>query len=102
MPSFSRARPARGGFTLIELLVLVTLVPDGVKDYTSRPARAEPDGSFEITDVPAGKYRIAVEQHDPNPQTDKLGGTFSVAKTTIVRQIDGKAPLVIDLDKPGE
>jgi hypothetical protein len=37
--------------------------------------------------VAAGKYRIAVYQYDPFPQTDKLNGVFK----------DGKTPLAVDI-----
>src|SRR5262245_58814185 len=59
-------------------VVQVTLIPIDVKTSSSnRVGRAQPDGSFEIEQVPSGKYRIAVEQLDPNPMTDKLEGVFS-------------------------
>jgi len=81
--------------------VQVTLVPvDPQTSSSNRVGRAEPDGSFTIEDVPPGKYRVAVEQFDPTPMVDKLGGAFSPAKTKIVREVDGKAPLDIDLSKP--
>ena len=47
-----------------------------------------------------GKYKIAVEHLDPTPQTDKLEGAFSESKTPIVRDIDGKKPIEIDLAHP--
>jgi hypothetical protein len=83
-------------------VVLITLVPDVAKgeQYTTRVGRAEPDGKFEITDVPPGKYKVAVQVNDPTPRDDKLNGGFSPENTKIVREIDGKGPLEIDLYKP--
>jgi hypothetical protein len=83
-------------------VVQVTLIPDVASgtQFTTYIGRCEPDGSFVVLDVKPGKYKIAVEQFDPNPQTDKLGGAFSATKTTIVREIDGKKPIEIDLAKP--
>src|SRR4051812_23369475 len=54
--------------------VQVTLQPDVGADeqFTTRIGRCEKDGSFKILEVPPGKYRIGVEQFDPNPQTDKF------------------------------
>jgi hypothetical protein len=38
--------------------------------------------------------------NDPTPRDDRLSGAFSPENTKIVRDIDGKAPLNIDLYKP--
>jgi hypothetical protein len=83
-------------------VVQVTLIPDVAPgaQYTTYIGRCEPDGSFLVPDVKPGKYKIAIEQFDPDPQTDKLGGAYSPTKTTIVRDIDGKKPIEIDLAKP--
>lgn len=81
--------------------VQVTLMPDvGSQEYTTRQARCENDGSFKIVEVPPGKYKIGVEQWDPNPQIDKLKGAFRVGDSKVIRDIDGKTPLAIDLAKP--
>jgi hypothetical protein len=84
--------------------VLVTLVPDVPEgtDFTTHPARAKADGSFEVADVVPGTYRIAIEVHDPSPRKDVLKGAFSVKKSKIRREIDGRTLVEIDLDKPGE
>jgi hypothetical protein len=83
-------------------VIQVTLIPDVAPGtpYTPVIARCEPDGSFVLLEVKPGKYKIAVEQLDPSPQTDKLGGAFGKEKTPIVRDIDGKKPIEIDLAKP--
>ena len=81
--------------------VQITLMPDvGSEEYTTRQARCEKDGTFKIVEVPPGKYKIGVEQWDPNPQIDKLSGAFRVGDSKVIRDIDGKAPLNIDLAKP--
>jgi hypothetical protein len=83
--------------------VQVMLLPDVGDDeqYTTRVGRCEKDGTFQITEVPPGKYKIGIEQFDPNPQNDKLNGAFRAGDGKIIREIDGKAPLNIDLAKPG-
>ena len=83
--------------------VQIMLLPDVGADeqYTTRVGRCEPDGTFQIPEVPPGKYRIGVEQFDPNPQIDKFNGAFRAGDSKIIRDIDGKAPLTIDLAKPG-
>ena len=83
-------------------VVQVTLMPDvgPNEDFTTYVGRCDSAGKFEILEVPPGKYKIGVEQLDPNPQVDKLNGAFSVLNTMIIRDIDGKAPLVIDLAQP--
>ena len=47
-----------------------------------------------------GKYRIAVHQWDPFPQTDKLGGKFGEKSTRIVREVTGKEEILIDVSRP--
>ena len=82
----------------------VTLVPDvgPEEQYTTYPGYCDATGKFEILDVPPGKYRVAIAVLDPTPQNDKLGGAYSVENTKIKRDIDGKAPLTIDLARPDE
>lgn len=84
-------------------VVQITLMPDVGPDqeYTTYVGRCEPDGSFKIEDVPPGRYRIGIEHLDPSPQDDQLRGAFRAENSKIVREIDGKAPLQIDLAKPG-
>jgi hypothetical protein len=84
-------------------VVQVTLMPDVGENeqYTTYVGRCDNTGKFEIVDVPPGKYRIGIEHLDPNPQVDKLNSAFSYANAKFVREIDGKAPVVIDLAKPG-
>jgi hypothetical protein len=83
--------------------VQITLVPDLPPDehYTSRIGECDKDGNFTITNVKPGRYKIGVEQFDPNPQTDKLNGAFTAAGGKIIREVDGKEPVVIELTKPG-
>jgi len=80
----------------------VTLRPDVGEDeeYTSKIGECDRAGSFRITDVPPGKYKVGIEQFDPTPQIDKLNGAFHPGSSKIKRDIDGKVPLSIDLAKP--
>jgi hypothetical protein len=81
----------------------VTLRPDLGEGEQYTPKVAECDratGQFVIPDVPPGKYKVGVEQFDPNPQTEKLNHAFTADKGKFIRDIDGKEPLVIDLAKP--
>jgi len=83
--------------------VQVTLQPDVDPGTPFTPRLAECDkatGKFEIRDLPAGKYKVGVQQFDPDPTTDKLKGAFYVDTGKIVRDLDGKEPLTIDLAKP--
>jgi hypothetical protein len=83
--------------------VQIMLLPDVGADehYTTRVGRCEKDGTFTIPEVPPGKYKIGIEQFDPNPQTDKLNGAFRAGDSKLIREIDGKSPLMIDIAKPG-
>jgi hypothetical protein len=81
----------------------ITLIPDVSPDasYTSKFAECDrATGTFQIPDVKPGKYKIGVEQFDPTPQNEKLNGAFRADTGKIIREIDGKAPLVIDIAKP--
>ncbi|HEY2413722.1 MAG TPA: hypothetical protein VGI40_15840 [Pirellulaceae bacterium] len=81
----------------------LTLKPDVGESEQFTPKTTECDratGKFEIHDVRPGKYKIGVQQLDPNPQVDKLNGGFLPDKSNIIRDLDGKTPLTIDLAKP--
>jgi hypothetical protein len=81
----------------------LTLQPDVGEGEQFTPKTAECDretGKFEIHDLRPGKYKIGVQQFDPTPQVDKLNGKMRPENSKIVRDIDGKTPLTIDLDKP--
>lgn len=63
-------------------------------------AVVDAEGKFDMPGgMPPGKYKVAVRQWDPYPQTDKLGGKFSATATPIVRDVTGDQPIEIDLDK---
>jgi hypothetical protein len=83
-------------------IVQITLMPDVPEDqpYTNFLGEADKTGKFEIPDVPPGKYKIGIEHLDPSPQTDKLGGAFRTENPKVIRDIDGTAPLTLDLSKP--
>jgi len=81
------------------------LKDDGSVSTDPFEAEVAPDGSFQVAGlkgrgIPPGKYKIAVRQWDPYPQTDRLNGAFSRDQTPLVRQVESGKPLVIDLDKP--
>jgi hypothetical protein len=64
-------------------------------------AQADAAGKFSLPGgVPPGKYKVAVRQWDPYPDNDKLQGAFSKEKTPLIREIDGKSPIQIELSKP--
>ena len=82
--------------------VQIMLLPDVGADeqYTTRVGRCEKDGTFSIPEVPPGKYKIGIEQFDPNPQIDKLNGAFRAGDSKLIRDLDGITPINIDLAKP--
>jgi hypothetical protein len=83
--------------------VRITLLPvvEPGQPYDTYMGKAGPDGSFEIDGLlPAGKYKVGIEHLDPNPQVDQLGGKFAPGRTPIIRDLDGKEPLNVDLSKP--
>jgi hypothetical protein len=61
---------------------------------------ADAAGKFSfVGGIKPGKYKVAVYQWDPYPMVDKLQGAFSAERTPIVREVDGKTPIDIDLGK---
>src|SRR5689334_2392584 len=81
-------------------IVEVTLEPDLPPDKAFSPRLGECDkttGKFEIREVPPGKYKVGVQQLDPNPTIDKLNGAFAARAGKFLREVDGKTPLTIDL-----
>ena len=82
-------------------VVQVTIKPDVGPDqeFTTYVGRCDATGKFEILDVPPGRYVIGIEQLDPTPQNDKLNGALTYGNSKIKRDLDGKAPVTIDLAK---
>jgi hypothetical protein len=64
-------------------------------------ANADAQGKFTIPGgMLPGKYKVAVRQWDPYPNVDKLNGAFAEEKTPLVRDVDGKSEINIDLAMP--
>ena len=62
--------------------------------------KADTAGKFAFAGgIKPGKYKVAVYQWDPYPNVDRLQGAYSKERTTIVREVDGKSPIDIDLAK---
>jgi hypothetical protein len=57
-------------------------------------------GTYEVKAIPAGKYKVAVQQMDPAPATDKLKGAFDVTRTKVVREVRADGEVPIDLSQP--
>ena|SRR5947209_5216493 len=58
-------------------------------------------GTYEIKDIPTGKYKVSVCQFDPMPVNDLLKGEFQGEKTPITKEVTGKEPIDIDVGKKG-
>jgi len=87
------------------VIVMNLVAAEEGKDKTPYPAEVKSDGTFEITGperkgIPPGKYRISLQQFDPYPKNDKLGGKFASEKSPLVREVTGSF-LEIDVAKPG-
>jgi hypothetical protein len=57
-------------------------------------------GTYKVSEIPVGKYKVVVQQMDPAPVTDKLKGAFDLGRTKIVREVTEDGTLDIDLAKP--
>ncbi|HZN36655.1 MAG TPA: hypothetical protein VFB80_22655 [Pirellulaceae bacterium] len=82
--------------------IQVTLKPDVPpnQEFTTKVGRCNPDGTFEVLDVPPGRYVVGIEHLDPNPVSDMLEGKLTYNFSKIKREVDGKTPILIDLAKP--
>lgn len=79
--------------------------PDGTQASEWESAKVDAAGKFSLLGkdgrgIKPGKYRIAVRQWDPYPQTDKLGGKFDEKNSPIIREINGDTTLELDIAKP--
>ena len=78
---------------------------DGQQTSDPETAGVDKDGYFRVrgpdgNGIPPGKYRIAVRQWDPFPDTDRLEGKFDENNSPIVREIATRAEIIIDVSKP--
>ncbi len=91
-----------GGYARVQL----TFIPADAKGGKSHSAEVQEDGSFTVATeegqrIPAGKYRVVVEQWDPYPNVDRLQGRFNEQNSRFTREIaESTQELDIDLDKP--
>jgi hypothetical protein len=92
-------KPIAVGPTGVVQVTLKPDVPPGA-EFTTHVGRCNATGQFEVLDVPPGKYKVGVELLDPTPMEDKFQGAHSVDNTKIIREIDGKTPVNIDLAQP--
>jgi hypothetical protein len=80
--------------------LLVIYVPE---DRTRDPAvyKATADiktSTYTVAAIPSGRYKVAVQQFDPN-HMDALGGAYDPGHTTIEKEVTGDGQ-VIDIDVP--
>lgn len=85
------------GMVSLEFIPIETTTPT-TERYGVKVSK---DGTFSHPDgIPPGKYKISVRQWDPYPNVDKLQGAFADDKSPLIRTIDGKSPIEIELSKP--
>ena len=82
--------------------VAIEFIPiDAAANRETYGAQADAAGKFSLPGgLPPGKYKVAVHQWDPYPTVDKLQGKFAKERTPLVREIDGKKAIDIELSKP--
>jgi hypothetical protein len=81
-------------------MVQLEFIPvDSTPDAQTYAATADAAGKFSLPGgLTPGKYKVAVRQWDPYPETDKLQGAFAKERTPIVRDITGQeGKIEIDL-----
>lgn len=69
--------------------------------YSAKTDRAT--SSYTIEGIPAGKYRVSIQQMDPYPTHDLLGFAFSMAESPIFKDVTGDGqgiPIDIPADAP--
>jgi hypothetical protein len=68
--------------------------PNVYKAETDRAA-----GTYTITGIPRGSYRVSIQQMDPFPTHDLLGFALNMADSPILREVT-KEGEVLDIDIP--
>jgi hypothetical protein len=63
----------------------------------------DPDKGTYALEVPAGKYRVSIQQLDPYPTVDLLSFAYGIGNSDVIRPIAGDCTIDIDLprDLPG-
>jgi hypothetical protein len=59
------------------------------------------EATYEVKDIPTGKYKVSVSQFDPMPVNDLLKGQFQGEQSPITREVTGNQAIDIDVAKPG-
>ena len=77
---------------------MVFVPKNGAKDARPIPAVVKDDGTFEVPSIPAGKYLIALQLIGDGG--DMCKGMFPMDSSKLIRTIDGKAPIMIEITKP--
>jgi hypothetical protein len=79
--------------------LLVLFNPVDIED-DKNVYRAETDteaGTYVIAAIPAGTYRVSIQQQDPYPLQDLLGFAYSLKSSPIMREVKGNGEINIDL-----
>src|SRR5262249_39800772 len=80
----------------------VTFVPlDRERDKNTYRAQTDRTaGTYTIDAIPAGSYRVSIQQMDPAPVYDLLGNGYGMDNSPILHEVAKKAKQVIDIDLP--
>lgn len=73
-----------------------TPIPGGEQTFGTS---VDENGMFNMPGgMPAGEYRVVIEQWEPYPETDKLAGKYNARNTPLKIQVTGTDPIEIDLE----
>ncbi len=74
---------------------------DRAQDRNVYRCEGDPEeGTYVLEGIPAGKYRVSIQQLDPYPMHDLLNFAYSLKDSPFVYDVAGDCK--IDIDLPGE
>jgi len=83
------------------IVIFVPLDRDRDKELYRALETDRKAGTFSIAAVPAGSYRVSIQQQDPRPTHDLLGFAYSIESSPIVYEVSA-SQTHFDIDLPRE
>lgn len=92
-----KGQPLKVGTQVFTQMVFYTDTKDP-KTYNTYSAMVNPDGTFEVVNIPPGKYLITLEL--TGDAGDLCQGMFRKDNSKLIREVTGKESIQIEITKP--